>query len=46
MHTRLCEWFAGCTREAIGTTQHPILGAVPVCGTCASMLDLPVKEFS
>lgn len=29
-----CKWFLMCTRPATGTTQHPILGAVPTCDEC------------
>lgn len=29
-----CEWFAGCDKLATNTVNHPILGDVPVCGTC------------
>lgn len=31
---KLCEWFLMCTREAVGTVSHPIIGDVPVCGPC------------
>lgn len=30
----MCEWFLRCTREATGTTSHPILGEVPTCDRC------------
>jgi len=30
----LCQWWALCDREAVGTRQHPILGAVPICLRC------------
>lgn len=29
-----CAWFAGCTRQATGTTPHPVLGNVPTCDEC------------
>lgn len=38
-----CEWFALCTRPSAGTTQHPILGAVPICQPCADRHGLPVE---
>ena len=37
-----CEWFATCDYPAIGTVEHPVLGAVPTCGRCADKLDLEV----
>lgn len=30
----ICKWFAGCTREAVTTVWHPVLGDVPVCAEC------------
>lgn len=39
----LCEWFAYCTRPAVGTVSHPILGEVPCCRECAVHLDLNLK---
>lgn len=36
----ICEWFALCTNPAAGTVTHPILGEVPTCERCATMLDL------
>jgi hypothetical protein len=30
----LCQWWTLCDREAVGTRQHPILGAVPICLRC------------
>jgi hypothetical protein len=29
-----CRWFLGCTREAVTTLEHPLLGSVPVCQRC------------
>lgn len=29
-----CEWFAGCTSPATGTTPHPVIGQVPTCFKC------------
>lgn len=37
-----CQWYALCTREAAGTTPHPILGDVPICQRCADKHRLPV----
>lgn len=31
----LCAWFALCTREAVTTVPHPVLGDVPCCQRCA-----------
>lgn len=44
-HVQLCEYFAGCTRPAVGTTPHPILGAVPTCQQCADRFELPVTTY-
>lgn len=33
-----CQWFAACNRHATQTQPHPILGAVPVCTSCATTL--------
>lgn len=30
----MCEWFARCTRKAVTTLRHPILGDVPICREC------------
>lgn len=32
----VCGWFAGCENVATGETDHPILGNVPTCDTCAA----------
>ena len=29
-----CQWFLNCTREAVTTVEHPVLGHVPVCSRC------------
>lgn len=29
-----CGWFTFCFNLATGTTDHPILGAVPTCDSC------------
>jgi hypothetical protein len=34
-----CMWFARCTREAIDTVKHPILGNVPICQHCKDKLE-------
>lgn len=31
----LCAWFALCTRPAVTTVSHPVLGDVPCCQRCA-----------
>lgn len=31
----ICQWFAYCVHEASGYVLHPVLGAVPVCHSCA-----------
>ena len=36
----LCEWFALCDHPAVGTIDHPALGAVPVCRRCIDRLDM------
>jgi len=36
----ICEWFAMCTNEAAGLAPHPVLTAVPICGSCASKMGL------
>lgn len=41
-----CMWFVMCTRTAIGTTPHPILGLVAVCQRCADKMSLPVTPFT
>ena len=33
-YVQLCEWFAGCPREAEFLTPHPVLGEVPACQRC------------
>lgn len=33
-----CQWFAACDRHATSTQQHPVLGAVPICGRCATKI--------
>ena len=35
-----CRWFALCERPADGVVEHPVLGDVPVCRTCATNLNL------
>jgi hypothetical protein len=31
----VCQWFALCDNEAVGTVGHPVLGDVPTCQRCA-----------
>lgn len=33
-----CEWFFACENPAIGTVEHPTLGAVPICAVDAEWL--------
>lgn len=42
----LCEWYALCTRDAVGTAFHPILIAVPICAECAAKHELDVELFA
>lgn len=37
-----CQWYVMCDHEAIGVSEHPILGAVPICQRCADKHDLEV----
>ena len=41
----VCQWFAGCYRLAVGETDHPVLGAVPICQRCADKHGLDVDPF-
>jgi hypothetical protein len=38
----LCEWYAGCTNQAVGTVTHPVIGPVPICSRCAVKHSLTV----
>lgn len=43
----LCEYFALCDNPADGTVDHPILGTVPTCNRCATMMggmDKPITK--
>jgi hypothetical protein len=42
--TRKCEWYALCDQSAAGTTPHPILGAVPICESCAAKHGLTISK--
>lgn len=42
----MCEWYALCDHDAVGTTKHPILGDVPICQRCADKHSLTVDLFS
>lgn len=42
--TQLCEWFARCTRSAVGTAPHPVLVRVPICAECAARFELEVTK--
>ena len=40
-----CQWFLKCTRPAVTTLEHPILGAVPICQECKDKIErLSPKE--
>src|SRR5688500_19681980 len=41
----LCAWHGLCGQPAEGTCSHPVLGAVAVCGRCASVDGLDVTPF-
>jgi hypothetical protein len=30
-----CRWFLNCTRDAVTSVKHPVLGDVPCCKKCA-----------
>ena len=30
-----CKWFLRCDNPATGIMPHPVLGAVPICQSCA-----------
>lgn len=38
-----CEYFYDCSRPAAGLVNHPILGFVRACQTCASIVGLPLE---
>jgi hypothetical protein len=40
-----CEWFLKCEKPAAGTVYHPVLGDVPTCHRCATMLDLDLVQW-
>ena len=35
-----CEWFARCENETAYYVEHPVLGPVPCCERCATLLDI------
>ena len=37
--TYACEWFALCRRDALTYLEHPVLGPVPCCVVCATIVD-------
>lgn len=37
--TVLCNWLAGCERDATDTIYHPILKDVPACASCKALVD-------
>lgn len=38
--TITCEWFALCANQTTKATTHPILGAVPICDSCAERMEI------
>ena len=42
----LCAWHCGCTAQADGTCDHPILGSVAICGCCAVADGVDVTPFA
>lgn len=34
----LCQWFALCQRHETATEPHPVLGDVPICDECATLV--------
>lgn len=36
---RICEWYTLCGDEATTTRPHPILGSVPICERCDTLID-------
>jgi hypothetical protein len=39
-----CRWFLMCTREAVTTLPHPVLGEVPACARCAEKVQKLMEE--
>lgn len=42
----VCAWFVRCTNDADGTLPHPILGDVPCCNRCASLVGEVLQPFT
>jgi hypothetical protein len=38
MTDELCGWFAACPNRAVAIVNHPILGDVPICIRCVSVV--------
>lgn len=41
----LCQWYAFCVIDAVGTVHHPILGDVPTCQRCATKHELDLVPY-
>lgn len=33
-----CDWFVGCSNDAVGTLEHSILGPVAICTSCTVVI--------
>jgi hypothetical protein len=45
VNAEVCQWYALCVNEAVGTVDHSILGKVPVCHRCATKHDMDVDYY-
>lgn len=43
---RLCAWFGGCGRGAVGVVDHPMLGEVPVCQRCGDFSKRRINYYN
>lgn len=39
VHAEPCKWFLMCENEATGVRNHPVLGDVPICDRCQSLIN-------